>query len=130
VNYTKFVHPTKIVAAMLIVVLTGCDPQPDLSSTSGIRVADSDEDLVSNFSEDTPRDKNFRPLSAVRAFEPITEIPTKNVRDAGDDVDDDDLVLGIEINGESRAYPIVQLCGPHREIINDQLGGKSIAATW
>ena len=49
-----------------------------------------------------------------------------------DEVDfvDSELVLGVEINGESRAYTLAQLSGPEREIINDTLGNTLIAATW
>lgn len=43
---------------------------------------------------------------------------------------DNQLVIGTEVNGAARAYPINQLNGPSREIINDKLGGQSIAATW
>ncbi|MCA9217085.1 MAG: DUF3179 domain-containing protein [Planctomycetales bacterium] len=45
-------------------------------------------------------------------------------------VTDDELVLGVEIEGQARAYPINMICGPRREIINDRLGGRAIAATW
>jgi len=45
-------------------------------------------------------------------------------------VDDDELVIGVVIDGEARAYPINQLTGPDREIINDELAGTAIAATW
>ena len=41
-----------------------------------------------------------------------------------------DLVLGVVVNGESRAYTLSQLSGPEREIINDTLGNVPIAATW
>jgi hypothetical protein len=34
------------------------------------------------------------------------------------------------VKGESRADPINMLTGPQREIINDRLGGRAIAATW
>lgn len=42
----------------------------------------------------------------------------------------DELVLGVEIADQSRAYPLNMLTGPDREIINDTLSGRSIAATW
>lgn len=41
-----------------------------------------------------------------------------------------ELVLGITLNGQSRAYPLNMLTGPNREIINDQIGDRPIAATW
>ncbi len=43
---------------------------------------------------------------------------------------DDELVLGIALDGASRAYPLNMLTGPNREIINDEVGGRPIAATW
>ena len=37
-------------------------------------------------------------------------------------------VIGVNINGESRAYPIPYLSA--HEIVNDVVGGQPIAATW
>ena len=45
-------------------------------------------------------------------------------------IKDNELVIGVAVSGEARAYPINQLTGPRREIINDTLGGTAIAATW
>ena len=41
---------------------------------------------------------------------------------------DDELVIGIEINGEAKAYAIGPLNG--REMVNDTLGGVPILVTW
>ena len=41
-----------------------------------------------------------------------------------------ELVLGVVIGHQARAYPINMLTGPSREIFNDELGGQAIAATW
>jgi hypothetical protein len=46
--------------------------------------------------------------------------------DAG--IDQSVHVIGVEINGESRAYPIPFLS--RHEIVNDEVGGRKIAATW
>lgn len=40
----------------------------------------------------------------------------------------DELVLGVEINGEAMAYPITVLNA--REMVNDTIGGVPILATW
>ena len=72
----------------------------------------------------------FKPTRVVPPFEAIKKAPTVKAADAGEIVDDDELVLGIEINGQSRAYPINMITQPTREIINDSLGGRDIAATW
>lgn len=59
---------------------------------------------------------------------PITHPPI--VEASASRVQPNDLVIGVEFNGDARAYPINQLTGPSREIINDHLGGSAIAATW
>ncbi len=43
---------------------------------------------------------------------------------------DDDLVLGVVVRGEARAYPINLMWEPQNEVLNDTLGGEPIAATW
>lgn len=40
----------------------------------------------------------------------------------------DELVLGVNYDGDARAYSIPFLSG--REIVNDTVGGKKIAVTW
>lgn len=42
--------------------------------------------------------------------------------------DDDELVMGVAINGEAKAYPMGLLHG--REMVNDELGGLPILVTW
>lgn len=69
-----------------------------------------------------PRVVIKRPLPA------ITNVLVVQAADAN--VEEHELVIGVEVNGDSRAYPINQLTGPRREIINDRLGGVAIAATW
>jgi len=71
-----------------------------------------------------PRTVILRPFRAIQDAKFIAaDKVTKQVTDQ-------ELVLGLVINGEAKAYPINMLCGPSREIINDTLGGKAIAATW
>ncbi len=41
---------------------------------------------------------------------------------------DEELVMGLTFDDESKAYPITVL--RHREIVNDQLGGIPILVTW
>ena len=43
-------------------------------------------------------------------------------------LDDQDLVLGVEIGGDSRAYPVGTMNG--REMVNDQVGGVPILVSW
>ena len=48
--------------------------------------------------------------------------------EATDQFDPFELVLGISINGDSRAYSIPQLSS--HEIVNDVVGGIPVAVTW
>lgn len=63
-----------------------------------------------------------------RPIRPITDPVIVAARET--DTAGNELVIGVVVNGAARAYPINQLTGPQREIINDVLGGTAIAATW
>ena len=41
---------------------------------------------------------------------------------------DNDLVIGLSINGDHRAYPVPVLSV--HEVVNDVVGGKPVAVTW
>ncbi len=75
-------------------------------------------------------DPDFQARRAVERFPPITEFPVKRVREAQDALNPSELVIGVTVGKEARAYPVNMLTGPQREILNDTLGGKAIAATW
>lgn len=65
-----------------------------------------------------------------RPFPAITKFPVKSAKEATALLNPTELVIGVIVNGKARAYPINTLTGPKREILNDDLGGKAIAATW
>jgi hypothetical protein len=60
------------------------------------------------------------PTKAVDAVLAATEAPLR----------DGDLVLGVVVNGRARAYDINSLWLAQHEVLNDELGGEAIAATW
>ncbi len=72
----------------------------------------------------------FEPIRVVPPFPAIVDAPFIPGVDVEDEVTGKELVLGVVVDGEARAYPINMLTGPQREIINDHLGGRAIAATW
>ena len=81
-------------------------------------------------SENDP-EREFAPRVVIpRSFPAIVDAPVVPAAEVGDKVTGNELVLGVVVNGEPRAYPINMLTGPQREIINDELGGRAIAATW
>ena len=43
-------------------------------------------------------------------------------------LDPNDLVMGVIIHGEARAYPVRTLA--FREMVNDEVGGVPILVTW
>lgn len=51
-----------------------------------------------------------------------------SVSDADQEYDLDELVLGVEFEGDARAYPIGLLA--RHEIVNDTVGGQPIAVTY
>ena len=65
------------------------------------------------------------PKDAIRA---IFDPKHVGISEAGNLMKDEHRVLGVSINGESRAYPINALSS--HEIANDFVGGVKIAVTW
>ncbi len=79
-------------------------------------------------SEEIPK---FEPMTVIpRPFPPIKNPKVVSAKEADGVLRASELVLGVEVGGEARAYPINMLTGPQREIINDRLGGRAIASTW
>jgi Protein of unknown function (DUF3179) len=63
-------------------------------------------------------------------FPPLVSFPVATAQAAGPEVRDEQFVVGIELNGESRAYPLNVLYKLDRHVIDDNLGGQPIAVTW
>ena len=79
------------------------------------------------------------PASRYEDYEIITVLPRDAIpavftptfmdaTEANEWYDPDELVIGVEFNGEARAYSIPFLSG--HEIVNDEVGGVKIAVTW
>jgi len=41
-----------------------------------------------------------------------------------------DLVIGVTIGGEARAYPVDPMWEPLNEVLSDTLGGAPLTVTW
>jgi len=76
--------------------------------------------------------RDFNPRTVLKkAIPAITDAPVIDASKVTDEVvQDNELIIGVVHNGKARAYPVNQLTGPSREIINDHLGGGPLAATW
>jgi len=78
--------------------------------------------------------KHIVPLDKIRSGGPpmdgIPSIDNPQFVEASDAnfVSDDDIVIGLEINGETKAYPLSILVW--HEIVNDNVGGIPVAVTY
>lgn len=87
-------------------------------------------------------DDRDRPLStavaAFRAGEIVEVLPPDAIpsiddpelvpAEEADELEGDEFIIGVELEGEARAYPIRVLSA--HEIVNDQIHGRPIAVTW
>lgn len=77
------------------------------------------------------RDESFEPDRYMLPQAPITKLSIKTVREADKLLDPAELVLGVSIGKEARAYPINMMNHePARKVLNDTLAGKPIIASW
>ncbi len=69
---------------------------------------------------------DYNPSPPRDAIKPIYDPVFVTAEEAN--LDEQELVLGLEINGESRAYPV----GPlhYREMVNDEVGGVPVLVSW
>lgn len=75
-------------------------------------------------------DPEFRPRHVLPRQPAIVHPPMLPASAVTNQVTESDLVLGVVVNGQARAYPINMLNGPRREIINDTLGDQPVVAMW
>ena len=75
---------------------------------------------------DDPNDYVFSPMIPFDGIRPVYNPEFANADEAG--LDDRELVMGVAINGQAKAYPITVLRS--REMVNDELGGTPILVTW
>lgn len=79
------------------------------------------------------------PAAAQRTLDIVTLLPRDAIpaidnprfysaTEADEEYDPDELVLGVSLGGESRAYSTALLSS--HEIVNDTVGGRKIAVTW
>ena len=77
-----------------------------------------------------PTERSYR-IVTLLPFDAIPAIDDPRFYSAAEadaEYDDDELVMGVTINGESKAYSTSHL--DSHEIVNDMLGGRKNAVTW
>lgn len=79
----------------------------------------------------SPRPEEFVTERCMLPQPAVTEFAVKSSAEGGDQVGDDDLVLGVVVEEAARAYPLAMLnAAPRTKVLNDVLGGKPIVVTW
>ncbi|MEM9940283.1 MAG: DUF3179 domain-containing (seleno)protein [Planctomycetota bacterium] len=107
------IHLLTSVCILFLILYSGCDPQPP--SMRKKEKLEFDPDFV-------------LPGSAVPA--PIVNPRHGSVQEVGGTLKNIELVIGVEINGETRAYPLNMLSGPDKQLINDELGNEKILVSF
>ncbi len=74
--------------------------------------------------------QEFQPVKLLESFPPITEFPVISAEEVGDLMEGKESVIGVERNGEARAYPVRMMSLVVQELLNDSLGGEPILVTW
>jgi hypothetical protein len=64
------------------------------------------------------------------AFPPLLRFAVVTAQDVGSTIADDEFVLGVEVDGQARAYPLNMLGHPGSEVVNDTLGERPVAVTF
>lgn len=86
------------------------------------------ESPVRNRRIEDPKNYTFRQLIPFDGIRPVYVPTFATIAETQDLLFDDELVLGITLEGEAKAYPISVL--RFREIVNDELGGIPTLVTW
>ncbi len=124
-----------VVLALLLAACSGAVADPDLQSVATPTPGPTAEPIISDglpgnldsvtFIED---DQEYRiaQLLPRDGISPIYEPTFVGVADAP--YGDNDLVMGVDINGDARAYSVGILRS--REIVNDVIGGTPVLVSW
>ena len=78
--------------------------------------------------KDEKMDLEIVTLLGFDAIPAILDPEFVSVEEADEWMGPDELVLGLSINGDSRAYSVPMLSS--HEIVNDSVGGRKLAVTW
>ena len=109
----------------------GPDTQPAPTDASPTDTADPPTaalEPTSRPSEAASRDYQIVTLLAKDAIPAILEPDFLAASEANEQMKEDELVLGVSLDGDARAYS-VNLLSRH-EIVNDVVGGRPVAVTW
>lgn len=87
-----------------------------------------DQTEESNIPTPTQRTYEIVELLPPDAIPAIDDPEFYSAEQADSEYDPNEMVLGVSINGDTRAYSTSLL--ERHEIVNDEVGGRKIAVTW
>ena len=115
-------HAAQIALMVLVLVLAGCTPSGGTALPSADR-----EPSGTNSSEATAvSEYTWAQLLSRDAILPVYDPEFVSADSAP--YSDEELVMGVAIGDEAKAYPVGPLNS--REMVNDELGGIPILVTW
>ena len=105
------------------------DTQPDPTSAASVaETLDPPAPPPERFSAEKYAEYEMVTLLPRDAIPAIDNPRFLDVNEANEFYDPDELVIGVEFNGDARAYSVPFLS--NHEIVNDTVGGVKIAVTW
>ena len=141
-NLMKFL----MFGSALIIILAACAPNGERKQgsveeeTPEVQISPEEDEIetptIEAPTESLPKSqgsRNYDELEIVTLL-PRDGIPAidnpqfLSAEEADEEYAPDELVIGVNYDGDARAYSIPFLSG--REIVNDTVGGKKIAVTW
>lgn len=132
---TPVVEPTVAIAPTESAIEPDVTPSPDPEGGGSQHFAaaaasvEFDVEAFAAINPGGPRDvdpNRFRQLLGRDHIVPIYDPLVVSHEEAG--LFSDELVMGVALNGEARAYPVGMMRS--REIANDELGGVPLLVTW
>ena len=112
-----------LVAGCLCLLASGCNARP-MSGPQPTRTLTVPE----VYTDVTARDLKMISVIPKDAIRAVLDPSYLSAEEAEDQFSDDEMVIGVSIDGGHRAYSVPQLS--RHEIVNDVLGGTPIAVTW
>ena len=120
------------VVGFILLLFLWSDLRSSVSQTITRLIVSSEEVSVAvdpgGDAKDEEMDLEIVTLLGFDAIPAILDPQFVSVDEADDWMDSDELVLGLSINGDSRAYSVPMLSS--HEIVNDTVGGRKVAVTW
>ena len=113
--------------------VSGGDEAPEIPGSPGSDAESSEGQKSQENPPESRGSRNYDDLDIVTLL-PRDGIPAidnpqfLSAEEADEEYAPEELVIGVNFDGDARAYSIPFLSG--REIVNDTVGGRKIAVTW